>query len=309
MLSFDRILFPTDFSEPDRRGALSHAAHLADHHGAVLYLFHVRSPDEEGDVPDSADVPSTQAELTEYAQRAVIELGLPAPTNPENPALVQESRVAGSVRTAVVGYAEEHAVDLIVMGTARRHGLRSLFPRSTAAAVVRHAPCPVLTVLDEPDTDPGPIDHIFVPYDFSEYANRAVQYAERLAALYEAEVTLVHVIEEPTIPTEYGVEVPDLDVQSVRSRTRAALQGVSDEEHQILVASGPPARRVVELAAKRSTDLIVLATHGRTGLRRMLLGSVAEQVIREAPCPVFTVKAFEDERGPSSTDEDPPDDG
>jgi nucleotide-binding universal stress UspA family protein len=94
------------------------------------------------------------------------------------------------------------------------------------------------------------------------------------------------------VPMEYEVEMPDVDRDEVRARAESALEDVSDREHRVLVTSGHPARRIVEVAADQQADLLVIATHGRTGLRRMLLGSVAEQVIRQAPCPVFTVRGF-----------------
>lgn len=291
MLTFDRILLPTDFSETARR-ALSFAAHLAARHGAALHILHVQSPESDGDGTDE-ETPTTQDELAECARRAAEGLGDPTATEGHALTLVRDTSEAESVREAVVGYAGEHDVDLIVMGTARRRGLRTLFPQSTASEVVRHAPCPVLTVLDEPEIVPGPVDHIFVPYDFSDHAAEALSYADALAEMYGSKVTLVHVIRELMVPLEYEVEMPDVDVRDVRSRAEAALKKAASGQHRVLVASGHPGRRIVELAEDHDVDLLVLATHGRTGLRRVLLGSVAEQVIRRASCPVFTVRAFE----------------
>jgi nucleotide-binding universal stress UspA family protein len=147
-------------------------------------------------------------------------------------------------------------------------------------------------VLDEPEIVPGPIDRIFVGYDFSESAQEAVRYGEVLADLYGADLSLVHVVRELMVPMEYEVEVPDVNRAAVKERAESALEEVSDREHRVLVRTGHPARRIVELAEDHDADLLVIATHGRTGLRRVLLGSVAERVIRQAPCPVFTVKAF-----------------
>jgi nucleotide-binding universal stress UspA family protein len=292
MFQFDRILLPTDFSKTARR-ALSFAAHLADRHGATLHILHVRTPSDERTQPPGVESPRTRDELAECARRAAEGLGDPTATDGHHDvSMVQDRVVAESVPEAVVEYAEAHAVDLVVMGTARRSGLRTLFPQSTASAVVRHAPCPVLTVLDEPDIVPGPLNRIFVPYDFSEPAGQAVRYGEALADLYGAELSLVHVVQELMVPMEYEVEVPKVDREAVTERARTALEDVSDREHRILVRTGHPARRIVELADDHDADLLVIATHGRTGLRRVLLGSVAEQVIRRAPCPVFTVKAF-----------------
>jgi nucleotide-binding universal stress UspA family protein len=292
MLNVNRILLPTDFSKTARR-ALSFAAHLADRHGATLHILHVRTPADERTQPPGVESPTTQDELAECARRAAEGLGDPTATEGHHDvSMVQDRVVAESVPEAVVEYAEAHEVDLVVMGTARRTGLRTLFPQSTASAVVRHAPCPVFTVLDEPEIVPGPIDRIFVGYDFSESAQEAVRYGEVLADLYGADLSLVHVVRELMVPMEYEVEMPDVDVEAVKARAKTALEDVSEHEHNVLVSTGHPARRLVELAEDHDADLLVIATHGRTGLRRVLLGSVAEQVIRQAPCPVFTVKAF-----------------
>lgn len=291
MLQFDRILLPTDFSETARQ-ALSFAAHLAARHGAALHILHVQTPEEGWSQPPGVEPPTTQDELAECARQAAEGLGDPTATEGHDLSLVRDTVEAASVPEAVVDYAEAHGMDLIVMGTARRSGLRTLFPQSTASAVVRQASCPVLTVLDDPDNVPGAIDRIFVPYDFSEHAAQAVRYGEVLADFYGADLVLVHVLQELMVPMEYEVEVPDVDQAEVKARAESALEEVSDRDHRVLVTSGHPARRIVELAEDNEADLLVIATHGRTGVRRMLLGSVAEQVIRQAPCPVFTVKAF-----------------
>ena len=293
MLQFDHILLPTDFSTTARR-ALSFAAHLADRHGATLHILHVRTPADQRTQPPGVESPTTEEELAECARRAAEGLGDPTATDGHHDvSMVRDSVVAQSVPEAVVNYAETHGMDLVVMGTARRSGLRTLFPQSTASAVVRHAPCPVFTVLDEPGIVPGPIDRIFVPYDFSEHAAQAVRYGEALADFYRADLALVHVLQELMVPMEYEIDVPDVDRDAVKARAESALEEVSDREHRVVVTTGHPARRIVEISEENQAELLVIATHGRTGLRRMLLGSVAEQVIRQAPCPVFTVKAFE----------------
>jgi nucleotide-binding universal stress UspA family protein len=295
MLNFNRIVLPTDFS-PTARRALSFAAHLAAQHDAVLHILHVRTPAEEREQPPGVEAPTTQDELAECAQQAADELGAPSAPAVQVLSLVRDSIVADSVPEAVAEYARENEADLIVMGTARRSGLRTLFPQSTASAVVRQAPCPVLTVLDEADNVPGPIDEIFVPYDFSEPAADALRYGEALAELYGATVTLVHVIHDLTVPMEYEVDVPEMATANVQSRAEAALQEVASDRHRVLVTTGNPGRRIVEVTEEHDADLLVLSTHGRTGLRRLLIGSVAEQVIRRAPCPVFTAKAFASSR-------------
>jgi nucleotide-binding universal stress UspA family protein len=133
---------------------------------------------------------------------------------------------------------------------------------------------------------------ILVPTDFSVAGETALDYATSLARDTGATLFIVHV-EEP--PVAYGAgefyalpPVPDAD------ELRAMLTGVvpSDRsvryEHRLLL--GDPAGEIVQLAADEKMDLIVMGTHGRTGLRRLLMGSVAEAVVRRAACPVLTIK-------------------
>jgi nucleotide-binding universal stress UspA family protein len=281
MLNLDRILFPTDFSETARH-ALPYAAYLAARHDAALTILHVQSPggEEGADPDDELDI------CQETASRQFdVDLG-----DLEGSRIEREVRSGTSVDEVVVEEAEAHGTDLVVMGTARRHGLASLFPQSTAVQVVRRAPCPVVTLLSDAEVDPAPLRRILVPTDFSDPADQALGYARDLAARDGATIIPVHVIEELTVPLVYDVDVAELDTDDVRRRARSSLQEVSEAEH-VRVVSGHPGRRIVEVAEEEEADLIVIATHGRTGLPRVLLGSVAETVIRQANCPVLTVRS------------------
>lgn len=141
---------------------------------------------------------------------------------------------------------------------------------------------------------------IVVPTDFSDHANQALAYAEALASELGASLHLVHVIDMPTLPTIWSPEVyvPDLpgiqaaaftDAQRRMEIHSAALRG-----HGIAVKTdvilGHVARAVTEYASDVGADLVVMSTHGRTGLAHLAMGSVAEHVVRLAPCPVLTIR-------------------
>lgn len=128
--------------------------------------------------------------------------------------------------------------------------------------------------------------------DFSPGSHHGLKYAVSLARDTGAKLLIVHV-EEP--PAAYGggewyYGIPDFDHESVAS----VLEKVVPEDPQVAyehrLVTGDPARRLVELAEEEHADLIVVGTHGRTGLSRLLMGSVAEEVVRRANCPVFTFK-------------------
>lgn len=144
------------------------------------------------------------------------------------------------------------------------------------------------------ETAPGPLfATLLVPVDFSEYSSAALRYAAGMAERFEASLIILHVIAEEvhTHATAAGQILGDL-----RERAYAALQAfvpphLTTRPVELRVLSGHPFVRILDTAVQAQAGLIVLGTHGRTGFARALLGSVAERVVRYAPCPVLTVKA------------------
>jgi nucleotide-binding universal stress UspA family protein len=142
------------------------------------------------------------------------------------------------------------------------------------------------------------IRRILFPTDFSEPAEYAWPYAMTFAQEFGAEVHLVHVVTPPPRLTEaYAVDFdPERTVQSLTAEASAAMdQQVEAAKSRSLifrreVRVGVDFREIIDYAAKQDIDLIVMATHGRTGLAHVLLGSVAEKVVRKSPCPVLTIK-------------------
>ena len=139
-----------------------------------------------------------------------------------------------------------------------------------------------------------PIKTILHPTDFSEQARYGFQMACALARDYGARLLVCHVYQPPPVVYgEFGVappppgEAPE-SLRAQLARIRPA-EGEVDVQHYLL--EGDAAEEIVELARDSLCDLIVMGTHGRTGLGRLLMGSVAEQVMRRAPCPVLTIKA------------------
>lgn len=133
---------------------------------------------------------------------------------------------------------------------------------------------------------------ILFPTDFSTSSDAALKYATTLAKERGAKLSIVHV-EEP--PAAYGggemyYGLPDPDVAALKKMLEAIqpTDPLVPFEHRLV--TGLPAREIVELAKEEGVDLIVMGTHGRTGLGRLLMGSVAEAVVRRAPCPVLTFK-------------------
>src|SRR5437868_2230159 len=131
---------------------------------------------------------------------------------------------------------------------------------------------------------------ILVPTDFSPQAAAAFEFAVALAKPNRARLLLLHI--DP-LPLFHG-EVIDRRQPEYQQRLRDAITALKPSDPAVeverLLAEGVPADEIIAFAKERNCDLIVMGTHGRTGLERVLMGSVAERVVRTAPCPVLTVK-------------------
>jgi universal stress protein A len=144
------------------------------------------------------------------------------------------------------------------------------------------------------------IRKILVPLDFSPSSDYALTYAKALAADFGASLHLLHVIEDRLMTGPWPVEVyigelPRLReglVKEAESRMLECLKSIRERGIEATgeVLIGSPFQTIVDLAVTSATDFIVMGTHGRTGITHLLIGSVAERVIRHAPCPVLVVR-------------------
>jgi nucleotide-binding universal stress UspA family protein len=201
----------------------------------------------------------------------------------------------------ILDYAEVHDIDVIAMSTHGRRGFRRLLLGSVAEEVVQRSSCPVVTL------GPGAAGHrpwpqrIVVAVDLSQHSTAPVAYGKELAAMLHGELHLLHVVVPPPVPASFeGSGLPALafDPRLLEQQAQIALEALyrnaggpsvpwsSHVEHGVAVDS------IVRFAASNSCDLIVVASHGLTGVSHLLMGSVSERVVRQAPCPVFTVKSF-----------------
>lgn len=136
-----------------------------------------------------------------------------------------------------------------------------------------------------------------VPIDFSDYASHALDYAISLASKLGARLTLLHVIQSlPMGGADMGVTLPYTYIQDMEAEITSSLQTylqrvtVAGLEGEIAVVHGVPFNEIIVAAKTQQVDLIIMGTHGRTGLQHVLLGSVAEKVVRLAPCPVLVAR-------------------
>jgi len=139
------------------------------------------------------------------------------------------------------------------------------------------------------------VHRILAPTDFSEYSTQAIHDARELAQTFEATLVLLHVVEPPAYPIE-GLPPSELgatlleDLEQLATRDLARVLANEAEVKVVRrVVVGVPYRKIIEIAEAEKVDLIVMATHGRTGLSHLFMGSVAERVVRTAPCPALTI--------------------
>ncbi len=298
MLRFKKILFPTDFS-PCANHALKYSLLLAEKYQAELILFHaiIMFMDDPNN-PDYRfpDLTETYNQIENVCNQCFQEV-----MDGDHEVKTDKVIVRGiSPPDEILRYAEENDISLIVMGTCGRSALGRFFFGSTAEKVVRHSHCPVLTVLEEPTEfiKMGKYDKILLPTDYSDTSKKAIPWAVSLAENHDAELILFHAIEENIPPQYYAAGITsifELD-RELKKRASKALDIFMEEikgkklKTKKVVVEGKSDEEIVKYAKENNIDLVVLASHGHSGIERVLLGSTTERVIRKAPCPVLTIK-------------------
>jgi nucleotide-binding universal stress UspA family protein len=295
MPRFRTILVAADFSGRSAE-AFRVACELAHEQQTRLFVLHVVEPE-----------PVTQksvyfGQLTEPflaiergpGYDAALKDRLRDAYAPGRPVEVEYLVRDGVPAEAVLEVASQVGADLIVMGTHGRTGLRRLLAGSVAEAVLRRAPCPVLALsAPEPPLAGGRTPTILHPTDLSDGAQAALEVARDLARDRGARLVLLHVL--PVAVVHCRIVPLEPDVPAVR----AALEGMAWQASgpdlkypvEVRLTQGGAAAGILRVIRETGCSLIVMGTHGRSGLGRLLMGSVAEAVVRGAPCPVLTVRA------------------
>jgi len=136
--------------------------------------------------------------------------------------------------------------------------------------------------------------------DFSEDAHWAFTYALHLAKTYNSKLFILHVTPEPVHPEQLAIYLPQEKLQELRKSQKKEIDQQLEthyikkmrgfKNYKVIVKEGEPFVEIIKIAKKESVKLIVMGTHGRTGLDHILFGSTAEKVVRRAPCPVLTTR-------------------
>ena len=297
MLPIQRILHPTDFSDLAEE-ALAYALDLAVRTGAALYILHIIDGRDDYHAETHLTASDEEALLIRLREWVNKQLGAFSAADRAGLELVFELAEGRHAAPAIVEHASRRKIDLIVLGTHGRRGLRHLLLGSVAEEVLRRAPCPALIVHGQ-DDKPALVRHIMVPVDFSDHASIALIQAKRLAALFEARLTVLYVAEEHLVPFFSDTGIPTFTVMKIDpdivAKAGEALQQLDARTEgpevptTYTVRRGQPPTEVVKCALEEQADFIVIATRGLTGVQRGMIGSVTERVVRTAPCPVWAV--------------------
>lgn len=303
---FDRIAVPTDGSEGAERAA-GHARLFARTVGATVHVVSVADERRRGTVAEETGDDATVGSDREPGDSDRRERDVRAAIDAVEDLLggdvaVETDVLYGRPHEAILDYAAERDVGLIAMGTHGQTDLQRALVGGTAERVVRLSDRPVLTV--GPDADPTDgYETVLIPTDGSAGVEPAVACGLDAAAAFGATVRALYVADVRSFMAddETAVDAPDAVLDLLEDRGEDAVQSVVDRASDRGldaagdVVDGVPSRAIVDAAADTDADLVVLGTHGRTGLDRLLLGSVAEKVLRRVDCPALTVRRSDGE--------------
>lgn len=279
-----KILLATDFSERSDR-ALRRATLLARELGARIALVHAVDDDQPKRIVD-AERDEAEALLRQTAA-----------TIRDVDGVACETRVIlAAPFVGIAGAVADMAPDLLVIGPHRRQVLRDVFVGTTAERTIRSVPCPVLMV-NAPPT--GHYRHVLQTTDLSDGSRDALQRFSALGIGARARRSLLYVFGAPALRLVMGHTMPredrehylaDAKGEAAEELSRfAAAAGLGDVRRILREEAAATAHEILEAAEEEQADLIVLSTHGRSGLSKMLIGSVAEQVLRTAQVDVLAV--------------------
>lgn len=302
------ILLTTDFSE-DARAAYPAAVALARAKDATIHLVNVVEPlppfyymgleGTGGELPEGTLYDEGRELLEKEARHA----GL------QGVRVKSHLLFDGTPHDALARFAKRENIDLIVTATHGRTGLGHLLLGSFAERLVRLAPVPVLTIrplakgaesAPSPEEEAWSPRRVVVPFDFSENARAVFPVVQWLAREHGTSFRFVHVhpAEHPfyyLFPSQTYAEAVKKAAENAPEKAKTHFDEVHSAELEGVEAefesrSGDAADEIAKAAREWEADLILVATHGWTGLKHFVIGSVAEKVLRAAPCPVLTVR-------------------
>lgn len=298
---YRKMLVPLDGSDLAEL-ALPYAEELAGKLGAEVILAEaVNTPKEAQDIALQVYLQGVATATAQNVMKHVPKLGTPE-------IRTRTEILVGNPAEALLDYAEKQSVDLIVMATHGRTGIRRWALGSVATKIATAADCPVVLIrargARKDVREKGAIRRILVPLDGSKAGEKIIPYVRELIARLKAEVTLFQAIQPlyNAVATTDGIVYVPYTPEEMKSFVTAAedyLGGASAAFQplgvlvQKKVTLGDPAEEIIRFADEIGADLVAMATHGRTGIHRWMVGSVADKVLHAGNTPLFLVRTKE----------------
>ena len=284
---YESILVGFDESQYSK-AALIEAANWTKRHGGKVILVHAVyfDPEEFGIAPAQLEKRLRVGEkmCIQTKEMLTSEFGIE----------VQSLICEGDPPTVIVDIAREKKADLIVLGTYGRRGLKRLLMGSVTSQVIVNSPTDVLVVKKPCAECGGEYKSILVPFDGSVSSQKAINRACQLSSIDNADVTALYII------PRYEEMVEFFRSESIKKSLLREAQKITDEAKRIASTSGAsikveileghPAEQIIETVKNLKNDLIVMGSYGWRGINKAIIGSTAERVIIDAPCPILVVR-------------------
>jgi nucleotide-binding universal stress UspA family protein len=298
-MTINTILCPTDLSESSQH-ALEHAIAIARWYGARVIALHVHNVVFDS-VPAlvGAGVPEDASGGTSAADAVREQVVEAIPPDVQVPLDVVVRAQTGPTAVAIAEYAASLPADLVVIGTHGRSGFSHLVLGSVAEKVLRQTASPVLTVPPRARrTSRLPYKHLLWATDFSAASIAALPAAFSFAQEAEAEITLLHVVDDPNERDLFVARPYDVHEHAVHVEQHAyqeLLRLIPDSVRHwsspsVRVARGKPGEAILKVASEEGADLVVMGVRARTPFDVLVFGSTTNEVLRHASCPVLTVR-------------------
>ncbi len=281
---YRKLLVGVDGSESSLH-ALRESFKLASNEKSWITVVSV-IPSFEGDL-ELVGVPDIRTALRQPFEKA---LGVAKEIANTERALIKSIEEEGEPYERIVDLADAENCDLVIMGRKGTRHLEKSLMGSVTARVIGHSQRDVLVV---PNGSRVGWEKILIATDGSRYSRIAAERAIDFARSYGGELRVVSVVD---VPSEFYAEAPNAVDEMISKakgyvrdiRLQAETEGIKAES---FVGEGDAYQIITDLAKKEGVNIIVMSSHGRTGLKRLLMGSVAEKVIGHAPCPVLVVRS------------------
>ncbi|MGH9858101.1 MAG: universal stress protein [Acidobacteriota bacterium] len=290
---FKKILVATDFSKASRAG-LAAAISLAERGAAKVAAIHVSAYSEYPYTSEALVAPTSS--LQAYLKEKLEEF-FPAKLYPDS----DRNLVIGyPASEEILKYAEAGSFDLIVIGTHSRNVVGRFFLGSVAQRVAQDSRIPVMIVRDVEHSERRyqGFERVLTPTDFSKTSSRAYELGAQFANFLKTDFHYIHIIDMPAITDSMSLYpffhfvIPPESAMDVNLTLQKELEGTRLVGNpKVATRVGNPVHEILAYAKEEKIDFIVMGTHGRKGLDRLLMGSVAAGVIARSPVPVITLSA------------------